>query len=94
MEYTEQMISTLKAKDTLTYDEAKTFAEANDISLQSVIGKARALEVTYIRKEEVAKTRETKAEVVAQIEDLMGVTFKRLDALLMEDLVALRDLFQ
>ncbi len=87
MEYTKEMVSELKSRDTMTYAQAKAFADKFGLSLQSVIGKARALEVAYVRKDESkAKSTVTKADLVKAIEARAGVTFKRLDALLVEDL--------
>ena len=99
VEYTKAMIAELQAVTVLTFDAAKAFADKNDISVRSVISKARALEVEYqpkVRTTSTAKAepKETKAEVVADIQERTGVTFKNLGNLVMDDLNTLRDLVQ
>lgn len=93
MEYTKEMVAELKSREEMTYAQAKSFADKYGLSLQSVIGKARALDVTYVRKDDAkSKQTETKADIVKDIETRTGLTFKRLDALLVEDLQLVRSL--
>lgn len=83
--YTDEMVSELKAFEILNYDEAQKYADKHNISVRSVIAKARLLGVPYRPK--VSNTKvERKADIVRDIEQILGVQFKGLDRLVIDDL--------
>ena len=93
--YTEKMLNELRSFDVITYDDAHVFAEKHGISIRSVIAKVRSMELAYQPKPaEAAKPvkakGESKADIVADIQSTLNVTFKGLDKLVLEDLVRLR----
>jgi len=94
--YTEKMLDELKSMGVITYDMANEFAIKHEISIRSVIAKVRSMELPYQPKVSTEKsvtakaTKESKADVAAEIESMLNVTFKGLDKLVLEDLVKLR----
>lgn len=91
MTYTDEMLNELKSHSELNYTNAKAYADKHELSLQSVIGKARALEVTYVPKGKASAVVERKADVARQVQEMTEVEFKGLENMLLDDLVALRD---
>lgn len=98
--YTEKMLDELKSMGVITYDMAVEFATKHDISLRSVVAKVRSMELPYQPKVSAEKpvaakaakaAKESKADVAAEIESMLNVTFKGLDKLVLEDLVKLRN---
>lgn len=95
--YTEKMLDELKSMDVVTYDAAQAFAEKHNISIRSVVAKVRSMELPYQpkispEKPKVTKdAKESKANVAAEIESMLNVTFKGLDKLVLEDLIKLRN---
>lgn len=95
--YTEKMLDELKSMGVITYDMAQEFAVKHDISLRSVVAKVRSMELPYQPKVSAEKpvaakaVKESKADVAAEIESMLNVTFKGLDKLVLEDLVKLRN---
>lgn len=86
-EYTEQMLQALKADPILTFDRAQGLADNWNISVRSVIAKARALEIPYEGKTlKKPKKRVTKAELVEAIEAKLETKFRSLHLLVTEDL--------
>lgn len=95
--YTENMLNELRNMGVITYADADKFAKKYNISIRSVVGKVRSMELPYEPKEvtgtKVAKPKaESKADVVADIQSVLNVTFKGLDRLVLEDLVMLRNI--
>lgn len=95
--YTEKMLDELRSFDVITYDDAHEFAETHGISIRSVIAKIRAMELAYQPKPADApkptKAKgESKADIVADIQSTLNVTFKGLDKLVLEDLIKLRSI--
>jgi hypothetical protein len=97
IKYTENMLDELKSMGVITYDAAQDFSTKHDISIRSVIGKVRSMELPYqpkvsTEKPKVTKdAKESKAAIAAEIESMLNVTFKGLDKLVLEDLVKLRN---
>lgn len=95
--YTEKMLDELKSMDVITYDMANEFASKHNISIRSVVAKVRSMELPYqpkvsTEKPKVTKdAKESKAAIAAEIESMLGVTFKGLDRLVLEDLTKLRN---
>ncbi len=95
--YTEKQLDELKSMGVITYDMAQAFATKHDISIRSVIAKVRSMELPYQPKVSAEKpavtkdAKESKANVAAEIESMLNVTFKGLDKLVLEDLVKLRN---
>jgi hypothetical protein len=95
--YTEKMLDELKSMGVITYDMAQEFSVKHDISLRSVVAKVRSMELPYQPKVSAEKpvaakaAKESKADVAAEIESMLNVTFKGLDKLVLEDLVKLRN---
>jgi thioesterase domain-containing protein len=89
-EYTEKMIEALRADEVLTFDRAEALANNWNISVRSVIAKARALEIPYEGKTLVRpKKRVTKAELAEAVEAKLGTKFRSLHLLVIEDLETL-----
>lgn len=95
--YTEKMIDELKSMGTISYDMAQEFATKHDISIRSVVAKVRSMELPYQPKVQAEKpvvtkdAKESKASIAAEIESMLGVAFKGLDKLVLEDLIKLRN---
>ena len=97
--YTDSMLAELKAMGTITYETAQVFADKHGISVRSVVAKVRAIELPYQpkvttgeKKSKVIKaSNESKADIAAEIEAMLRVSFKKLDNLVLEDLVKLRN---
>jgi hypothetical protein len=95
--YTEKMLNELKSMDVITYDMANEFAIKHNISIRSVVAKVRSMELPYQPKVSTEKPKvtkapaESKAAIAAEIESMLGVTFKGLDRLVLEDLTKLRN---
>lgn len=94
--YTDEMTNELRTMGVIDYELATKFAEKHEISVRSVIAKVRALELPYKPKETAAEKKPTKkagpkkAEVAAEIEQMLQTQFHRLDALTADDLETLR----
>lgn len=89
-EYTDKMIEALKADEVLTFDRAEALAQNWNISVRSVIAKARALEIPYEGKTlSRPKKRVTKVELAEAIEAKLNTKFRSLHLLVMEDLETL-----
>lgn len=95
--YTEKMLDELKSMGVITYDTAKAFSLRHNISMRSVVAKVRSMELPYQPKVSPDKpvvskdAKESKANVAAEIESMLNVTFKGLDKLVLEDLIKLRN---
>lgn len=80
------------------YDEALAYAAEHGISIRAVLGKVRLLGLPYTPKVYVEKLKvtkkESKADLVKQIEKLLATNFKGLDKLVLDDLVSLRNALQ
>lgn len=79
------------------YDEALAYAAEHGISIRAVLGKVRLLGLSYTPKVYVEKPKvrkESKADLVKQIEKLLATNFKGLDKLVLDDLVSLRNALQ
>ena len=93
MSYTEKQEAVLREASPVTYEEAKVIGEKIGKSLPSVISKLQSMELEYIKKEVPAKkvAKETKAELVAKIEAVVGANLAGLDkapAKVLNDLLA------
>lgn len=95
--YTDSMLNELKSMGTITYDMANEFATKYNISIRSVVAKVRSMELPYQPKVSTEKPKVTKvagsskAEIVAEIESMLNITFKSLDRMVIEDLIKLRN---
>jgi hypothetical protein len=93
--YTDSMVAEMTAQGEFSYDTAKTFADANSLSVRSVISKVKNLGLPYTPKVVVkseAVTRITKAEIVEELARNLNVPFETVAGLSnapMKDLVAL-----
>ncbi len=83
--YTDEMIAELKTFGILNYDDAQKYADKHGIPVRSVIAKARVLQVPY-RPKMGTREVEKKADIVHDIEQILGVQFKGLDRLVIDDL--------
>jgi len=94
MAYSDKETARLKEFDSVTYDQAVALGVELGKSTKSVISKVQSLEIPYIRKPVPAKrpTPETKAQIVAQIEEATGdLDLSGLVGATLPALAALRD---
>ena len=68
--YTPQMVAALMAGTVTNYDTAVSYAEANSLSIRSVIAKVKSLGLPYTPKARILKRGErvTRVELVRAIE--------------------------
>jgi len=90
------MLEKMEASQPLTLDACKTLASEFGLSYRSVISKAKQMKYEYIAKTATSSkvatvAKETKAEVVADIEAVTNINFVALDKANMADLCALRE---
>lgn len=73
--YTEEMVATLTAAAPLNLEKAKALEETLGRSWRSIVAKAKSLGLEYEAAEKPAKkeAKETKAEIVAEIETACGI---------------------
>lgn len=73
--YTDEMVETLKASAPLNLEKAKALEETLGRSWRSIVAKAKSLGLEYVAAEKPTKkeTKETKAEIVAEIETACGI---------------------
>ena len=83
--YTDEMLAELGNFVVLNYEDAQLYAEKHSIPVRSVIAKARVLQVPY-RPKMGTREVEKKADIVQDIERILGVQFKGLDRLVLDDL--------
>lgn len=84
-EYTDEMIAKLRAAGPLNNETAQKFADEFGFSVHSVRAKAvRDSEIGYTKKPRTSKDGtpvESKAEIVAEIAEMVGVSAERLESL-------------
>ena len=83
--YTENMIETLREQNPLTFAKAEELAASWGKSVRSVIAKASGLGVAYQPKPPSPSAR-SKHDIAADIQEKLGVRFRNLTALTLEDL--------
>ena len=89
--YSDAQVETLQSFDVITYAQACELAEQWGKSPKSVISKINHLEIPYEKKPVPAKkiAKETKAELVAQIEEATGANLFGLEKATVKALVKL-----
>lgn len=91
--YTEKMIEELSAIEGLDLASAKAFGEKHDIPVRSVIAKAKALGLSYKSKDgtkaEPKGDKRTKGDVIASIQEALGLELASFSKMTMVDLEAL-----
>jgi len=93
--YTDSMVAEMTAQGEFNYESAKIFAEANSLSVRSVISKVKNMGLPYTPRVVVKSTavpRITKAEVVKGLARELNVSFESVEGLAnapMADLQAL-----
>lgn len=76
--YSDKMIAEMKQIGTFNYESAQKFAQANDLTVRSVIAKVRALDLDYQAKDPKARktvnaNKRAKADIVNSINESLGV---------------------
>lgn len=89
--YSDEQVKHLQGMDTVSYQDAVDLAEEWGKSLRSIISKVISLDLTYIPKPKPEKkiAKETKAELVAQIESETGASLDGLEKATVKALVNL-----
>ena len=91
--YTDALIAELKATPSWNYDTATAWANKNGLSPRSVVSKIGALGLTYVTAKGSAKVKTpkgpSKAELVADVEAVIGLRLPSLDKMNISDLTIL-----
>ena len=93
MSYSPEMIAELSAIEGLDWEKAQAFAKAHMIKPRSVISKAAALGLPYIKAGATApkkgEPRASKASLVAAVEARLALRAPSLDKVSLADLTAI-----
>jgi hypothetical protein len=91
-QYTDNMVATMTKKGSYTFAEAQAFAEANNLTVRSVVSKIKSLGLDYTPKPKAASTgapRIRKADTVVAIAKALDASSDELAGLAKADAASL-----